>query len=443
MSFNSALSGLQAASVDLSVTSNNIANVATTGFKYSRSEFGDIYAVSPFGNTATAVGNGVQIDNVSQQFTQGNFEFTDASLDLAISGQGFFVVSQNQAGTDRSYTRAGEFRVNADGYIVNNEGKFLQAFPVDPTTGAVTSSSLNTTSSINLPPSTGAPQATTEIEVGVNLNASASGLDPANFDPSASNTYTNSTSTTIFDSLGESHVLTYYYVKDVPGSATNAANDPNQWQMFTYLDGAPINVTGGAAITHPDPTGSPTVVQNAAQFNFFPDGSLNSTTPAPIVNTAVALSNGANPLTLTHDYANNTTTQFAANFSVNTLNPTGFSTGRLTGLDISEEGLVRATYTNGISTPMGKISLADFPNSQGLVNIGGSSWKETTDSGAVVSGEAGTGRFGLIQSGALESSNVDLTQQLVNLITAQRNFQANARSIETSNTLTQTIIQIR
>ena len=443
MSFNSALSGLQAASVDLSVTSNNIANVATTGFKYSRSEFGDIYAVSPFGNTATAVGNGVQIDNVSQQFTQGNFEFTDASLDLAISGQGFFVVSQNQAGTDRSYTRAGEFRVNADGYIVNNEGKFLQAFPVDPTTGAVTSSSLNTTSSINLPPSTGAPQATTEIEVGVNLNASASGLDPANFDPSASNTYTNSTSTTIFDSLGESHVLTYYYVKDVPGSATNAANDPNQWQMFTYLDGAPINVTGGAAITHPDPTGSPTVVQNAAQFNFFPDGSLNSTTPAPILNTAVALSNGANPLTLTHDYANNTTTQFAANFSVNTLNPTGFSTGRLTGLDISEEGLVRATYTNGISTPMGKISLADFPNSQGLVNIGGSSWKETTDSGAVVSGEAGTGRFGLIQSGALESSNVDLTQQLVNLITAQRNFQANARSIETSNTLTQTIIQIR
>ena len=431
MSFNSALSGLQAASVDLSVTSNNIANVATTGFKYSRSEFGDIYAVSPFGNTATAVGNGVQIDNVSQQFTQGNFEFTDASLDLAISGQGFFVVSQNQAGTDRSYTRAGEFR------------KFLQAFPVDPTTGAVTSSSLNTTSSINLPPSTGAPQATTEIEVGVNLNASASGLDPANFDPSASNTYTNSTSTTIFDSLGESHVLTYYYVKDVPGSATNAANDPNQWQMFTYLDGAPINVTGGAAITHPDPTGSPTVVQNAAQFNFFPDGSLNSTTPAPILNTAVALSNGANPLTLTHDYANNTTTQFAANFSVNTLNPTGFSTGRLTGLDISEEGLVRATYTNGISTPMGKISLADFPNSQGLVNIGGSSWKETTDSGAVVSGEAGTGRFGLIQSGALESSNVDLTQQLVNLITAQRNFQANARSIETSNTLTQTIIQIR
>jgi len=447
MSFNSALSGLQAASVDLSVTSNNIANVSTTGFKYSRSEFGDIYAVSPFGNSSTAVGNGVQIDNVSQQFTQGNFEFTDASLDLAISGQGFFVVSQNAGGTDRSYTRAGEFRVNADGFIVNNEGKFLQAFPVDPATGAVTSSSLNTTASINLPPSTGAPQATTEIEVGVNLNASSTGLDPANFDPSASNTYTNSTSSTIFDSLGESHVMTYYYVKDLEGSATNPGPtpDPNQWQMFTYLDGAPVDVTGGISVTHPDPTGAPNITQLAARLRFNPDGSLRASpdSTTPIVNTSVALSNGANALTLTHDYANNTTTQFAANFSVNTLNPTGFATGRLTGLDISEDGLVRATYTNGISTPMGKISLADFPNSQGLVNSGGSSWKETTDSGAVVSGEAGTGRFGLIQSGALEASNVDLTQQLVNLITAQRNFQANARSIETSNTLTQTIIQIR
>ena len=449
MSFNTALSGLQAAQIDLSVTSNNIANVATTGFKYSRTEFGDIYAVSPFGNSPTAVGNGVQIDNVSQQFTQGNFEFTDASLDLAVSGQGFFVVSQNEAGTDRSYTRAGEFRVNADGFIVNNDGKFLQAFPVDPGTGVATSTSLNTSSSINLPPSTGNPQATTEIEIGLNLNASSSALNPANFDPSASNTYTNSTSSTVHDSLGESHVLTYYFVKDVSGSATNLANDPNQWQMFSYLDGNPVQVdltTGGNTITHPDPSAilpAITVDQNAAQFNFNPDGSLASTLPANIANEPILLANGANSLSLTHDFANNSTTQFSANFSVNTLNPTGFSTGRLTGIDISENGLIRATYTNGISTAMGKVALADFPNSQGLSNVGSSSWDETIDSGAVIAGEAGSGRFGLIQSGALEASNVDLTQQLVNLITAQRNFQANARSIETANTLTQTIIQIR
>ncbi len=173
MSFNTALSGLQAASTDLSVVSNNIANVSTSGFKFSRSEFGDIYAVSPFGNSPTAGGNGVQIGKVSQQFTQGNFEFTDNSLDLAISGQGFYVVSQNQAGTDLSYTRAGEFGVNADGYIVTNDGRYLQAFPVDPQTGITSSTSLSATSSVILPPSTGAPQATTEIEIGLNLNASA------------------------------------------------------------------------------------------------------------------------------------------------------------------------------------------------------------------------------------------------------------------------------
>ena len=443
MSFNTALSGLQAASTDLSVVSNNIANVSTTGFKFSRSEFGDIYAVSPFGNSPTAVGNGVQIGNVSQQFTQGNFEFTDKSLDLAISGQGFYVVSQNQAGTDLSYTRAGEFRVNADGYIVSNDGRYLQAFPVDPLTGITSSTSLSATSSVILPPSTGAPQATTEIEIGLNLNASATALDPANFDPSASNTYTNSTSTTVFDSLGESHVLTYYFVKDIPGSATNAANDPNQWQAFLYLDGQPIDINGPITVNHPDPTGAPNIDHDPVQFNFNPDGTLNSSTPASIANDPIPLANGAAVLNLVHDFANNSTTQYSANFSVSTLNPTGFSTGRLSGLDISDEGLIRATYTNGISTPIGKIALADFPNSQGLVNIGGTTWDETIESGSVIAGEAGTGRFGLIQSGALEASNVDLTQQLVNLITAQRNFQANARSIETSNTLTQTIIQIR
>ncbi len=136
-------------------------------------------------------------------------------------------------------------------------------------------------------------------------------------------------------------------------------------------------------------------------------------------------------------------TQYAASFSVSILDPDGFATGRLTGLDISEEGLMRATFSNGIATPLGQIAMADFPNAQGLQAIGQSSWKETIDSGQVITGSAGTGRFGLIQSGALETSNVDLTQQLVNLITAQRNFQANARSIETSNAITDTIIQIR
>ncbi len=448
MSFNTALSGLSAASTDLSVISNNIANVATTGFKFSRSEFGDIYAVSPFGNSPTSYGNGVQIDNISQQFTQGNFDFTDNSLDLAVSGQGFYVLNQGLTGTDFVYSRAGEFGVDEDGYISTNDGAYLQAFPVDSTSGTVTSTSLNAATAIQLPASTGSPLASTEIEIGLNLDSTATALNPALFDPTASNTYTNSTSSTVYDSLGESHVLTYYFIKDLPRAATVAepaptnllGGDPNQWQMFTYLDGANVPVNGGTAIAS---TGSAADGLFPAQFNFNADGTLASTSPDPITNVNVALPNGATDLQLAHDFANNTTTQFATNFSVHTLNPDGYTTGRLSGLDISEDGLIRASYTNGISNPIGKLALADFPNSQGLKNVGSTSWVETTQSGAVIAGEAGSGRFGLIQSGALEASNVDLTQQLVNLITAQRNFQANARSIETSNTLTQTIIQIR
>lgn len=434
MSFNTALSGLQAASVDLSVTSNNIANVATTGFKYSRAEFGDIFAVSPFGNSPTAVGNGVQIDSVSQQFAQGNLEFTDASLDLAVSGQGYFIVSQDLIDSSATYTRAGQFRVDADGYITNNDGQYLQAFQVD-NAGTVTSTSINTTVPIQLPSSTGAPESTNEVEIGVNLPSDASSLTRTNFNPGESTTYTNSTSTTVFDSLGNAHVLSYYFVKD--DAATN------QWAAFTYLDGNPVDVAGGTTITHPNGTPPANINQAAAILNFNSDGSLATTTPDPLVSDPIPVSTGANDLVITHDFTNNTTTQYSANFSVNILDPNGFSTGRLTGLDIAEDGLIRSTYTNGISIPLGKIAMADFPNSQGLRNVGSATWTETNGSGGVITGEAGSGRFGLIQSGALETSNVDLTQQLVQLITAQRNFQANARSIETNNTVTQTIIQIR
>lgn len=440
MSFNTALSGLQAATVDLSVTSNNIANVSTTGFKRSRAEFADLFEVSPFGNTTSSVGSGVQVSTISQQFEQGNLQFTDGALDMAISGQGFFVINDDLTGSELSFTRAGQFRVDADGYVTNSSGQYLQAFPVD-VNGNVTSTSLNTSVPIQLPSSTGSPQATTEVEIGLNLNSAPTSLDPANFDPTASNTYSHSTSTTVYDSLGASHVMSYYFVHDLPGSATNGANDPNQWAMFTYLDGTEVDVNGGTSITHPN--GGVPVAQDAAILSFNPDGSFATSLPVNIQNLAIPLTNGALPLTITQDFANNGTTQYAAGFAVNTLNPDGFTTGRLTGLDLSETGLLRATFSSGVSLPLGQVAMADFPNSQGLNSIGGSAWRETIDSGAVITGSAGTGRFGLIQSGALETSNVDLTQQLVNLITAQRNFQANARSIETSNTITDTIIQIR
>jgi flagellar hook protein FlgE len=447
MSFNTSLSGLQAATVDLSVTSNNIANVSTTGFKNSRAEFGDLFAVSPFGNSPNAVGSGVRVSSVTQQFSQGNLEFTDASLDLAINGQGFYITREDATTSEISYTRAGQFQINADGFITNSAGQFLQTFPVD-VNGTATSTSLNTTNPIQLPATTGAPQATTEVEVGLNLNSNAAQTDPANFNPSVSDTYAHSTSSTVFDSLGGSHVSSYYFVHDGPNTTTNpivapaTANDPNRWLVFTYLDGEPTDITGGPAIIHPNGTTGP-VTQSPATLQFNSDGTFASSTPAPVLNTALPQTNGSNPLTLIHDFVNNTTTQFSSNFAVSRLNPDGFSTGRLTGLDISDTGLIRATFSNGVSSPVGQVALADFPNSQGLKGVGNASWQQTSDSGSPVTGLAGTGRFGVIQSGAIEASNVDLTAELVNLITAQRNFQANARSIETSNSITDTIIQIR
>ncbi len=441
MSFNAALSGLQAATVDLSVTSNNIANVATTGFKNSRTEFGDLFEISPFGNTSTQVGSGVEVLSVSQQFDQGNLKFTDASLDMAISGQGFFITNKSLTGSDISYTRAGQFGVDNSGTITNSAGEYLQAFPVDAS-GNVTSTSLNTTIPIVLPATTGAPQATTEVEVGLNLDASRPALDPTAFDPTASNTYSHATSTTVYDSLGASHVMSYYFIHDLSGSATNPLpGDPNQWIVASYLDGAEVDIAGGTSVTHLN-SGLP-VTQDVGILSFNPDGSYASSTPAALQNVAIPLTTGASPLTILHDFANNSTTQFSAAFSVSTLDPDGFTTGRLTGLDISEEGLLRATYSNGIQTPMGQVAMADFANVQGLNAVGGTAWQETIESGPVITGAAGTGRFGLIQSGALETSNVDLTQELVGLITAQRNFQANARSIETANSITDTIIQIR
>lgn len=443
MSFNTALSGLQAATSDLNVTSNNIANVSTTGFKKSSAEFGDFFPVTAFGTSNTAVGAGVQVTSINQDFTQGNLDFTENGLDLAISGRGFFITDGELTGGDISYTRAGQFRVNADGYITNSQGRYLQTFPIDAN-GTVTSTSINTMVPIQLQTTTSAPTATTEVDVGMNLDATAVRLDPASFDPTIANSFNHSTSTTVFDSLGTSHTLTYYFVHDQLGSATNGANDPNQWVAFPYLDGAEIDIAGGTPVVH-DNNGVPVPAQGVAILNFNPDGSYAANTPTPLTTTvtAVTLANGAADLVFDHDFINNLPTQYASAFDVATLQQDGSTTGRLTGLTVSEQGLIQASFSNGSLLALGQIAFARFPSEQGLQEVGNASWLETSDSGAVLTGVPGSGSFGQIQSGALEASNVDLTAQLVNLIIAQRNFQANARSIETNNTITDTVIQIR
>jgi len=445
MSFSTSLSGLNAASNDLDVTGNNIANVATTGFKGSRAEFADIFASSALGTTSNAIGAGVQLSSVSQQFGQGNLEFTENTLDMSISGEGFFVMRPNQTSSDLLYTRAGAFQVNKEGFISNSAGQILQAFPVDSVTGNVGTTSLSSTVPLAVPNTVGSPQATSTVNINLNLPAGITQLATGGIDaefnaalgtvpvstvnPAVSN-YHNSTSATVFDSQGNSHILTMYFVM------TDDVN--NSWETRATMDGFPMEINGAVAPS----TISPSTLDfdSAGQLD-----TVSSTNGGILDFVAFPLTNGSAPLDVSIDFtsAGNTLTQEAqGGFTVQSLSQNGFATGNLSGIEIADNGLVRASFTNGQTTALGKIAMARFDNPQGLRQVGNTSWVETVESGTVLGGEPGTGNLGLIQSGALETSNIDLTSELVSLITAQRNFQANSKAIETANTITQTIINI-
>lgn len=441
MSFNVSLSGLNAAQKDLDVTSNNIANVNTTGFKESRAEFVDVYASSLLAAGNTKAGDGVLTADVAQQFSQGSIRFTNNALDLAITGNGFFATVPELDSLERSYTRAGEFKLNADNFIVNSNGDFLLGFDVNAD-GSSASVALSTASPIQIPTASGAPQATTEVDIRMNLPA-GDAVNPFAFDPTDPLTYNHSTSVTVFDSLGESHVQTYYFRKTAP----------NEWNMYTAVDGILLDIPGGVN-SIANPTAGPSANVRAAQLTFTAGGDFNTQTPATITTealTATVLVNGADPAqTLTVDFNLDTTgpnanepTQFASNFEVTSLEQDGLAVGRLTGLDIDADGLIRATYSNGTSEPLSRVTLVNFSNNQGLTQVGNTSWKESLVSGEALAGEAGSGTFGTINSSALEQSNVNLTSELIDLISAQRNFQANSRSLEVDNQLNQTILQIR
>ena len=431
MSFNIALSGLNASQKHLDVTANNIANVNTTGFKGSRAEFSDVYSSSVFANAKTVVGNGVQTAAVTQQFHQGALQSTNSALDLAIKGEGFFVTSGELTSQDRTYTRAGAFQINDDGYVTTSQGQYLQVYQVneDGTPKAV---SLDSTQALQIPSVAGQPTPTSKVNASLNLPANGTAVDPANFDPKDSDTYTSSTSVVIYDSLGQSHTVTQYFMKD----STAAATDPNTWRLVSYVDGKPVDINGG--------TGTPA----GAVLEFDTQGALTSQTPATITTEALGtpgagvITNGADG-TQTFSIDFDHITQYASAFSVSSLSQDGSTVGQLTKVDIGSNGLVSATYSNGTTVNLGMVAMAKFSNPQGLTQIGDTSWKQSLDSGEAVPSQAGIGTVGSIQSSALEASNTNLSSELVDLITAQRNYQANSRALEVNSTLQQTILQIR
>lgn len=422
MPFSIALSGLNAASKDLEVTGNNIANSSTNGFKSSRTEFADVFAVSTGGVSSTAIGSGVRLANVAQEFGQGNIDFTSSNLDLAINGEGFFVLSD--AGT-QVYSRAGAYNIDRNGFVVNSTGQRLQVFdPIGNSNDTFNTGSLN---DLQVSQTEGAPRATSNIGLNMNLDSSdpaiPSGVTP--LDPTDATTYNFSTSFSVFDSQGVEHSATTYFQKQ--------AN--NQWDARLYLNG----------------TGPGDVVQvgggDTFSFAFDNNGQLipNSGTPAlngtEVVFDAKNPGTGAADLNMTMDLAD--LVQFGGDYTVNSLSQDGFAKGKLSGLSISDEGVISARFTNGQSNALGKVALASFPNPTELRQVGNTNWAETFSSGQPLIGEPGSGSLGAIQSGALESSNVDIAAELIKLITAQRNFQANSQVISTADTITQTIINIR
>jgi flagellar hook protein FlgE len=429
-----ALSGINASQKDLDTTSNNIANVGSIGFKSSRAEFADVYATSIFSNASTTTGNGVKTVDVAQQFHQGALNFTENSLDLAISGEGFFVTAEDTTTLQRNYTRAGAFKLNADNYVVNSAGEYLQGYGVNDE-GESSAVSMASTKGIQINSEVGSPTQTTSVDMGMNFPSYADEQDVTMFNPDDSDTYTSSTSVSVYDSLGEAHTMQTYFVK------SNAAE--NTWETFTYMDGLPVDVTGGTAFTgNANNEAFPgTALPLSTTIVFDSSGAVTSQTPGIVTTAALNNTNGSDPsqtITLNFD-----PTQYASAFEVSSLSQDGSTVGKLTGINIGDDGLVTASYSNGVSRNISRVAMAQFNNSQGLSQIGDTAWQASKLSGEAVAGEGNSGTFGSINSSALEQSNVNLTNQLVNLISAQRNFQANSRTLEVESGLQQTIIQIR
>ena len=452
MSFNIALSGVSAAQRDLDTTANNIANVNTVGFKESRAEFGDVYAQSLLAGGKTKVGDGVLTQEVAQQFSQGSLQFTENALDLAITGNGFFATVPEIEARDFSYTRAGAFKLNSDNFVVNSNGDHLLGFPVNAD-GTSASVALSTTEPVTIPDSSGSPTATSEVSLTMNLPAGEEAVDPAFFDPDDTTTYNSATSVTVYDSLGDSHVMTYYFMKD-------SLND-NEWLGVTYVDDIPLsdgalgttNEVGGTGLGTAIPAFRMTF-SSGGDFTTMEDSNGDDLPLGDAISAelgATILSNGSTPdQTITTNFVLDASTsvadeptQYASAFEVTSLEQDGLPVGRLTGIDIDTDGLLRATYSNGTSEPIIRVALVRFSNEQGLTQQSNTQWQESIVSGEALAGEATTGTFGDINSSALEQAKVNLTTELSDLIIAQRNFQANSRALEINNQLNQTVLNIR
>jgi flagellar hook protein FlgE len=420
MSFYTSLSGLQASQKEMSAISHNLANVATDGFKKSRVNFADVIASSVSQSPTSAVGSGVVTKSITQQFGQGSLIQTGSTLDLAISGDGFFATKPDADGSKVNFTRNGSFLVDSNRFVIDGKGGHLQVFPVDGS-GAVVASGIDGLASLRLPQTSGTPTPTSSVGLSANLNSSSS--LPANgtfnrFDPTS---YNQSVQTTVYDAGGSPMTMTTYFVRNT----TPTVGDPtSNWTAYSFIGDQPLDIGGNSAVA---------MQFDAAGQRIQPTGAVTFDAFTPPT--------GAGEQTIALDLT--TMTQTAAPFVVNSRTQDGAAIGQLESVAIDNEGIVRATFSNGDTQALGKVALANFANPTGLRQMGDGYWSATGISGSAVLGEANQNGFGGLMSGIVEGSNVDITEELVALIAAQRNFQANAKALDTSSQISQTIVNIR
>ena len=407
MSFQTGLSGLNSAARDLDVVGNNVANANVTGFKGSRTQFSDVMASSLSGAGSNSIGIGTKVASIVQDFTQGTISITNNPLDVAISGNGFFRMEQNGA---VSYSRNGEFQTDNAGYIVNASNHNLTGYLADASGVILPSQPVP----LRISTSDVEPTSTSRFEAVFNLDSRKAAITlPFNANDPA--TYTNTTAGTVYDSLGNPHVIELFFVR----TAT-----PGQWSLHGTVDNSAT----------PNLTGLP------ATLNFSSAGLL--TTAMPITGVTMPVSGGAaSPLTVDFDFSG--ASQYGSDFGVTAMSQNGFTSGKLAGFNIADDGIIRGRYTNGQTRNLGQVVLSTFVNAQGLTPLGAGQFAETPRSGLPVTGTPGSGTLGTLQAAALEEGNVDLTEALVDLITAQRNYQANAQTIKTNDAVMQTLVNLR
>ena len=422
MSFQQGLSGLSAASKNLEVIGNNVANSNTYGEKASRAEFADMYAAAMTGSAANNIqaGIGVQVAAVAQQFNQGNITPTGNPLDLAINGNGFF---QTQDPSNQiQYTRNGQFKVSNEGTIINDQGNKLLGYPADAQGNVVQGAA----KPLQLPTGGIDPQQTTKSTIEFNLDSRAAVTTPTTgpaIDFTNQKTYNNATSVTMFDAKGQDVAVSYYFQKT--GTDT--------FDVYATANGTTVNGTTDAPLPvtslQYSSDGSSLVAPVGAVTLDIP-ASTNAAGAATLPITGIALDmSGA--------------TEFGSNFGVTNMTQDGYTAGQLTGVSVDNSGKLIAQYSNGQTKAAGQVELATFRNPQGLAAIGGNAWKQTAASGGPTVGVAGDGNLGVLNSGSLEESNVDLTAELVSMITAQRDYQANAQTIKTMDQAMQTLVNLR